>query len=53
MSVDALVDRLHLVGPVERIRDQFQVWKASKLGTMLVGTTQPEALRLMAELAFG
>ncbi len=48
---DELVDRLHLVGPAERIRDHFQAWKASKLGTMLVGTQQPEALRLMAELA--
>jgi F420-dependent oxidoreductase-like protein len=50
---DTLVDRLHLVGPPERIRDHYQAWKASKLGTMLIGTTQPEALRLMAELAFG
>jgi F420-dependent oxidoreductase-like protein len=50
---DALVDALHLVGPKERIRDRFQAWKASKVGTMLVGTVQPEAVRLMAELAFG
>jgi F420-dependent oxidoreductase-like protein len=48
---DALVDALHLVGPKERIRDRFQVWKESKVGTMLVGTAQPEAVRLMAELA--
>jgi F420-dependent oxidoreductase-like protein len=50
---DALVDALHLVGPKERIRDRFQVWKASKVGTMLVGAVQPEAVRLMAELALG
>jgi F420-dependent oxidoreductase-like protein len=49
---DALVDALHLVGPRERIKDRFQAWKASKIGTMLVGTVQPEAVRLMAELAF-
>jgi F420-dependent oxidoreductase-like protein len=48
---DALVDALHLVGPKERIRDRFEVWKASKVGTLLVGTVQPEAVRLMAELA--
>ena len=48
---DALVDALHLVGPKERIRDRFQVWKASKVGTMLVGAVQPEAVRLIAELA--
>ncbi len=52
MVPDALVDALHLVGPKERIRDRFQVWKESKVGTMLVGTVQPEAVRLMAELAF-
>jgi F420-dependent oxidoreductase-like protein len=48
---DALVDTLHLVGPKERIRDRFQAWKASKVTTMIVGTAQPEAVRLMAELA--
>jgi F420-dependent oxidoreductase-like protein len=50
---DALVDALHLVGPRERIKDRFQAWKASKIDTMLVGTVQPEAVELMAELAFG
>jgi F420-dependent oxidoreductase-like protein len=48
---DDLVDALHLVGPKERIRDRFQVWKASKVGTLIIGTQQPEAVRLMAELA--
>jgi F420-dependent oxidoreductase-like protein len=48
---DALVDALHLVGPPERIRDRFQVWKQSKVGTMVIGAQQPEAIRLMAELA--
>lgn len=48
---DELVDTLHLVGPKERIRDRFQIWKESSVGTMLVGTPQKEALRLMAELA--
>jgi hypothetical protein len=47
---DALVDRLNLVGPADRIREGFQAWKGSKVGTLLVGTAQPEALRLMAEL---
>jgi F420-dependent oxidoreductase-like protein len=48
---DELVDTFNLVGPKERIRDRFQAWKGSKVGTMLIGTAQPEALRLMAELA--
>jgi F420-dependent oxidoreductase-like protein len=49
---DDLVDALHLVGPKERIRDRFAAWKESKVGTMLIATQQPEALRLMAELAY-
>jgi F420-dependent oxidoreductase-like protein len=48
---DELVDAVNLVGPPERIRDRFQVWKQSKIGTMIVGTMQPEAVRLIAELA--
>lgn len=48
---DELVDALYLVGPKERIRDRFQVWKKSSVGTMLIGTQQREVLRLMAELA--
>ncbi len=47
---DALVDTFNLVGPPERIKERFQAWKASKVGTMMVGTAQREALRLMAEL---
>ncbi len=50
---DALVDALHLVGPKERIRDRFQAWKASPVGTMIIGAMQPEAIRLAAELAAG
>jgi F420-dependent oxidoreductase-like protein len=48
---DKLVDLLHLVGPPERIRERMQVWKASKVGTLIVGVQQPEAMRLLAELA--
>ncbi len=47
---DALVDALHLVGPKERIRDRLEVWKASKVGTLIVGVQQIEAVRLLAEL---
>ena len=47
---DALVDALHLVGSPERIRDRFQVWKQSRVGTLIIGALQPEAVRLMAEL---
>lgn len=47
---DAMVDAFNLVGPPERIRDQFERWRASPVGTLIVGTQQIEALRLMAEI---
>ncbi len=48
---DELVDRLYLVGPKERIRERFQVWKSAPIGTFIVGSPQIEAIRLIAELA--
>jgi len=47
---DQLVDAVALVGPKERIRDGLARWKASPIKTMLIGTSQPEALRALAEL---
>jgi F420-dependent oxidoreductase-like protein len=47
---DALVDEVALVGSRERIRDRLEAWKASPVGTMCIGTTQPEAVRALAEL---
>jgi len=50
---DALVDDVALVGPADRIRDRLQAWKAAgekkHVGSLLAGTGQPEALRLLAE----
>jgi F420-dependent oxidoreductase-like protein len=48
---DAMIDTLYLVGPKERIRERFAAWKTSGVTTMIVGAMQPEAFRLMAELA--
>jgi F420-dependent oxidoreductase-like protein len=48
---DALVDALHLVGPPERIRERFAAWRGLPIGTLIVGTQQIEAVRLLAELA--
>ncbi|MGH7934677.1 MAG: LLM class F420-dependent oxidoreductase [Candidatus Binataceae bacterium] len=45
-----LVDEVALVGPRERIKDQLDRWKASPITTLLIGTSQPEALRMVAEL---
>ncbi|MGE0827653.1 MAG: LLM class F420-dependent oxidoreductase [Candidatus Binatia bacterium] len=47
---DQLVDQVALVGPRERIAERVQAWKACPATSMLIGTTQPEALRLLAEL---
>lgn len=51
---DELVDDIALVGPRDRIRDRAQRWieagKKHHVGSMLLGTGQPEALQLMAEL---
>jgi alkanesulfonate monooxygenase SsuD/methylene tetrahydromethanopterin reductase-like flavin-dependent oxidoreductase (luciferase family) len=50
---DELVDAVHLVGSKERIRDRLAAWKqAGKnrwVDTIQVGSSQPEALQLMAE----
>lgn len=48
---DELVDSIALLGPKERIRDRLQAWKASPVRTLLIGASQPEALRTLAELA--
>ncbi len=47
---DELVDEVALVGPRERIAERVEAWKASPVTSMLLGTGQPEALRLLAEL---
>lgn len=47
---DALVDEVALCGPKERIAELLEPWKRSRTTTLLVGTGQPEALRVMAEL---
>ena len=47
---DEMVDALYLVGTRERIRDRLQVWKESGVGTLLIGTAQIEAVRMIAEL---
>jgi F420-dependent oxidoreductase-like protein len=46
---DELVDAVALVGPKERIREQLATWQASPVTTMLIGTSQVEALRTLAE----
>jgi F420-dependent oxidoreductase-like protein len=47
---DALVDEVALCGPRERIAELLESWKRSRATTLICGTVQPEALRVMAEL---
>jgi F420-dependent oxidoreductase-like protein len=48
---DALVDEVALCGPRERIREQLAEWKSAGVTTMMVGSSDAETLRTMAELA--
>ncbi|MGH3664603.1 MAG: LLM class F420-dependent oxidoreductase, partial [Egibacteraceae bacterium] len=41
---DALLDETALVGPLDRIVDRLEAWKASRITTMVLGTNQPEVL---------
>ena len=47
---DALVDEVALCGPKERIAELLEPWKRSRVTTLICGTTQPEAMRVMVEL---
>ena len=47
---DKMVDTLYLVGTADHIRDRVEAWKETNVGTLIVGTAQVEAIRLMAEL---
>jgi F420-dependent oxidoreductase-like protein len=48
---DELVDAVALVGPKERIRERLEAWKETPVTTLLVGSPQPEALDVLAEIA--
>ena len=48
---DEMIDTLYLIGTKERIRDRFAAWKDAGVTTMIVGAQQPEAVRIMAEIA--
>ncbi len=47
---DELVDAVSLVGPKERIADRLAAWRETPVTTLIVGSPQPEALQVMAEL---
>jgi len=47
---DELVDEVALCGPRERIAEQLEAWRGSKVGTMICATGDLTAIRAMAEL---
>jgi len=47
---DELVDAVALVGPKARIRERLEAWRQTPVTTLVVGTPQPEALEVLAEL---
>jgi F420-dependent oxidoreductase-like protein len=48
---EELADEISLVGPPERIRDRLSAWRESPVTTLLVGSSDPGAVRLLAETA--
>jgi F420-dependent oxidoreductase-like protein len=48
---DELVDAVALVGPKERIAERLDAWRATPVTTLIVGSPQPDAIRVLAELA--
>jgi F420-dependent oxidoreductase-like protein len=47
---DELVDAVSLVGPKERIRERLAAWRKTPVTTLIVGSPQPDALEVMADL---
>ncbi len=48
---DELCDEISLCGPPARIRERFKAWDDAGVSTMMVQSSQPEALALMADVA--
>ena len=48
---DELCDEISLCGPPARIRERFGAWQQAGVKTMMVQSSQPEALALMADVA--
>jgi alkanesulfonate monooxygenase SsuD/methylene tetrahydromethanopterin reductase-like flavin-dependent oxidoreductase (luciferase family) len=47
---DALLDEVALVGPPERVADQLQAWKESKVTTLCLRTTDVSVIETMRSL---
>jgi F420-dependent oxidoreductase-like protein len=47
---DAFADEISLVGPKERIAERIEAWRTTPVTTLLVGGTDPDTMRLLADL---
>ena len=47
---DAFADEIALVGPKERIAERLEAWRATPVTTLMVGSQDPDVLRLLADL---
>ena len=48
MVPDRLVDEVCLVGPAGAISDRLEAWKESGVGTLIVGSSDPTTLEVIA-----
>jgi F420-dependent oxidoreductase-like protein len=46
---DELVDEVSLVGPLDRIIDRVEAWRASNVDTLILGTDQPEVVQALRD----
>jgi F420-dependent oxidoreductase-like protein len=47
---DALVDEVCLIGSREMVADRLDAWRAAGVGTLILGTSDPTTIRVVAEL---
>ena len=47
---DELVDEISLVGPASRIRERMEAWIKSPVTTLITGTRDPAALKVLADI---
>ena len=47
---DAFADEISLVGPKERIAERLDAWRTTPVTTLLIGSQDPETMRVMADL---
>ena len=46
---DAFADEISLCGPKERIKERLDAWRESPVTSLLLGSTDPDAMQTMAE----